>query len=169
MAFRRLQNDHRRGQRQDRPPGREQAGCSAYAVRAVNLRQDRLPLQRFPAAGCDWRRSAEETDDPSRVANTALERHVPGDGGDRQNIEFRRTEREDQRQGVVDPRIGVNDNFAGDRPSYLCTLPEPPLLINWFTSSAVNRLKSPGIECLRHEAATANSSASWCEGRFSSP
>jgi hypothetical protein len=45
-------------------------------------------------------------------------------------------------------------------PSYRCTRPDPSPFNNVITSSTVNRLKSPGSECFRHEAAVANSSAS---------
>ena len=41
-----------------------------------------------------------------------------------------------------------------------CTLPEPSPLSSAFTSSTVERLKSPCWECFRQLVATANSSAS---------
>ena len=52
---------------------------------------------------------------------------------------------------------------------YRCTRPEPSPFKNVFTSSTVNRLKSPGSECFRHDAATANSSASCFELNFNRP
>ena len=43
---------------------------------------------------------------------------------------------------------------------YRCTLPEPSPFNKLRTSSTLKRLKSPGMECFKQEAATANSSAS---------
>ncbi len=43
---------------------------------------------------------------------------------------------------------------------YLCTRPDPPLRIRPSTSSRVRRAKSPEMECLRHDIATAKLSAS---------
>ena len=43
---------------------------------------------------------------------------------------------------------------------YRCTRPEPPSFKSAFTSATFTRLKSPGIECFRQLAATANSSVS---------
>lgn len=48
---------------------------------------------------------------------------------------------------------------ASDWGRYRSTLPEPPPFISASTSWLEKRLKSPGTECFRHEAATANSSA----------
>ena len=42
-----------------------------------------------------------------------------------------------------------------------CTRPEPSPPASFSTSATVMRLKSPSIECLRAEAATANSMAAW--------
>ena len=47
--------------------------------------------------------------------------------------------------------------------SYLCTRPLPLPPASALTSSTVTWLKSPSIECLRQEAATANSMESWVE------
>ncbi len=44
--------------------------------------------------------------------------------------------------------------------TYLCTRPEPSPPARVSTSSLVTRLKSPGIVCLRADAATPNSRAS---------
>ena len=46
---------------------------------------------------------------------------------------------------------------------YLETRPEPSPFIRFLTSSSVTRFISPSIVCLRQEAATANSIASWFE------
>src|SRR6476659_7186449 len=62
--------------------------------------------------------------------------------------------------------------LEGDRRvsrNYLCTRPDPPPFNSAFTSSTVNRLKSPGIECFKQLAATANSRASLCVLRFWKP
>ncbi len=65
------------------------------------------------------------------------------------------------------PRIAALPRLTG--APYRCTRPDPPPFSSAFTSSTVNRLKSPGIECFKQLAATANSSASWCVFRFWKP
>src|SRR5258708_39699912 len=53
--------------------------------------------------------------------------------------------------------------------NHRCTRPDPPPCTNCSTSSRVQRLKSPGIECFRQDAATANSRTSWWLVRIISP
>ena len=47
--------------------------------------------------------------------------------------------------------------------SYLCTRPEPSPPASFSTSETLTRLKSPSTECLRADAATANSMAAWVD------
>ena len=57
-------------------------------------------------------------------------------------------------------RTKAKANQSETKGGHLCTRPEPPPWISASTSSTVKRLKSPGIECFRQDAATANSRAS---------
>ena len=65
-------------------------------------------------------------------------------------------------------RLG-RDSASPPEGRYRCTRPDPPPLSSAFTSSTLERLKSPIWECFRQLAATANSSASCWVGSVSSP
>lgn len=54
-------------------------------------------------------------------------------------------------------------------PAYRCTLPAPDPPTRAWTSARVSRGRSPGMECFRQDAATANSSASCGEDRLLRP
>lgn len=78
-------------------------------------------------------------------------------GGDgRARVCFGLTDRLITAEGGAGRRQGL----GAPHDCYRCTRPEPPPLMSACTSSAEKRLKSPGMECFRQLAATANSRAS---------
>ena len=70
-------------------------------------------------------RAPRELDQPQSVRRPDLDVRVAEDGGDPQHLQGRRAQGEQDRHGVVDPGIGVDDDLAGPRVSFAPGEPGP--------------------------------------------
>ncbi len=91
------------------------------AARAMGtLDVDQPPAERPRAAGIDRQLGAAgQLDDAERVARRRRQRQIAGNRNQPQHIELWRGERQEDRDRVVDPGIGVDD----DRARHGATLP----------------------------------------------
>ena len=98
-----------------RQVGAVQAGLAMHL-----LGGDQRPHQRADGAGENpGFGPAGQLADLARVLLGQLQRHVAGDGGDPQHLELGAGQRQQDGEGVVLPRVGVDDDLAA---SWACPL-----------------------------------------------
>ena len=82
---------------------------------AVDVARHAQGAQQRPGAPGGERHAGDAADagDRDRVAGDLLEGLVPGDGGHRDQFDFRASVGEQQRDGVVVPGVAVEEDLAG--------------------------------------------------------